>query len=97
MNEESPTDDGDGPPSPVTFDRYDWSEVERPSVTVVRAVAAVTNREVFDLPQLREYVDPDALDRILADRNDRPGVRVSFRYDGVDVTVNSDGRIEISA
>lgn len=97
MSEEPPTDGGDDPPSPVTFERYDWSEVERPSVTVVRAVAAVTNREVFDLPQLREYVDPDALDRLLADRGDRPDVRVSFRYADVDVTVNSDGCIEISA
>lgn len=72
--------------------RTEWSEERPPSVAVIEAVAAVTGNEPTNLPLLHESVNTDALESIF-----RPGVeedvRLSFRYNGFDITVRSDGTV----
>lgn len=73
--------------------RHDWTDEEEVGAAVATAVAAATDSGVTDMTPLAHAVDTDALDRLLADgRADGP-VAVSFRYEGVDVRVASDGEI----
>lgn len=69
------------------------------SYSVVSAVAAREGVTPTALtPALNEVVDPDALDRLFpagAGSRDGPTGRVEFRYCGYDVTVYSDGRVEV--
>lgn len=65
---------------------------ELASTNVVLSVAAIEGTEPTSLPPLATTIDPDALDSLFAG-----GVRgrISFQYTGYEVTVHSDGRIEI--
>lgn len=83
------TDPGD---VPLGTDRS-----EQPSVAIVETVAMATDSDPLEMPPLHRYVDVDALDALVAGSEDRPEghVRVSFRYDGVDVVVRDGGRVEI--
>lgn len=76
---------------------HDWRRSGRPSTAVVEAVAAVTDHKPTDLPPLHGYVDGDALDTLVTSRTDGDGttIRVSFDYDGVEVTVDSDDGITV--
>lgn len=69
----------------------------RPSVAVVEAVAAATERDPRDLPVLHDAVDADALDALLdgGESNSRSAVRVEFDYAGVSVDVDSDDGVTI--
>lgn len=95
---EEPTDtnpsDADAPARPI---EHDWGGSGRPSTAVVEAVAAVTDRKPTDLPPLHGYVDGDALDALVTRAADGAGdgVRVSFAFDGVEVTVDSDDGITV--
>lgn len=64
---------------------------------VVEAVAARMGVDPLDLDRpLGDVVDPDSLGRLFRDGGrDRPTGRVEFRYCGYDVTVSSDGRVEV--
>jgi len=77
--------------------RYSWTETETPSIGVVEAVAAATERDATDLPRLADAVDPDALNELLggteAGDND---VRVSFEYADTTVTVRSAGTVAVA-
>jgi hypothetical protein len=76
--------------------RYDWREGDSPSVAVIEAVAAATDRGPTDLPQLQRHLDGDALDALLdGTKPASGGVRVSFSYAGVDVAVDSDGNVAV--
>jgi hypothetical protein len=70
-----------------------WSE--HPSTAVAVAVAEEVGREPTDGPVLDDYIDTDALDELMTGRGSRNGdpVRISFTFDGVEVTVDSDGGI----
>lgn len=76
---------------------YEWDEKTPPAVAIVEAVAATTGREPTNLPPLYEYVDGEALDTLLqSGSGSRPGdIEVTFRYEGVQVSVRSDGSIVI--
>ena len=66
------------------------------SMAVVRAVAAVSNRESTKMAPLYESIDTDALDALLVKRGRfrrESGVEISFSYERQDVTVSSDGRL----
>lgn len=71
-----------------------WSD--RPSMGIVDAVATATGIDPIELPPLHDYVATDALDSLL----DRPTTgytaRITFTYDGLEVTVDGNGEIEIS-
>lgn len=84
--------DGEAPLVRSGLDQFD-----RPSTGVVEAIAAVTDQEPQDVPPLYDVVDPDALDAIVStDGNDTGrSVRVSFAYEGLEVTVDSASGIEV--
>lgn len=54
----------------------------------------MTDRTTTELPILHWTLDGDALDALLASASDTP-VRISFVFGGVDVTVDSEGTIEL--
>jgi hypothetical protein len=63
-----------------------------PSVAVAEALAAAfgeTTRPLFD------YVDPDALDDVVAGPAASPSVVVTFRVEETLVTVRGDGRVSV--
>lgn len=78
----------DGTRSQFTISGYD-----RPSIGVVEAVGAATDRDAGALPQLGHVVDPDALDDLLGRSGD---VEISFEYAGVEVIVQSDGTVFVT-
>lgn len=75
--------------------RHTWDDSQGPSIAVVEAVAATTGRDPMDLPPLQHQLDADALDSLLTSAGPGTSVSVSFEYDGVDVTIGSDGRLEV--
>lgn len=58
----------------------------RPSMVIVRAVAAITNMPVDELDPLSDAVDPDAIDDILTHRD---GARVTFDFYGLQIQADS--------
>jgi len=70
-------------------------EEERPSLAVVRVVAAVTGTVPTRMRPLCEAVDPDALDQLFGAgpwRSDRSATGdVRFRFEGCAVTVSAAG------
>jgi hypothetical protein len=74
--------------------RYEWGDSDRPSMALVDAVAAATDRDQTDLPPLHEFVDVDALNMLMTGQSDDV-VGVSLVYDGVAVRIDSAGRIDV--
>lgn len=74
-----------------------WSDSTRPSVQIVETVAEATEQDPMEMPQLNDYVDPDALDKLLgaAAAKGAETAHVSFDYDGVRVTVDSTGAVTL--
>lgn len=72
----------------------------RPSYSVVETVSEATGRVLEDLQPLYDVIDPDALDEIFIRSGDQdshlPSDRVSFKYEGCDVTIHADGRTVVS-
>lgn len=95
IDKDRDADTGSGEPD-ATPPRFDWTR-RRPSVAVVETVAALTDSDPTALPHLHDYVDPDALNALVeGSAGDRgTDLRVSFTYDGIAVTVGSDGTVEV--
>ena len=74
-----------------------WGRDGLPSTAVVEAVADALGREPFELSPLQHHVDADALDALVASRTGEggDGLRVTFEYEAFEVTVDSDGGVEI--
>ena len=83
-------DQSDSPPQAV---HHDWQGLEPPSVAVVEAVAAATDRTPTELPLLQNTLDPDALNALLT--GGTASVTISFQYAGVIVSASGDGIIKI--
>jgi hypothetical protein len=67
---------------------------DEPSIAIVEAIADRTGRDATDLPPLQDTVDVDALNALVR----RPGhddVRITFEYDGLVVTADGDGDVEV--
>jgi len=77
----------------TTTVHHEWRQSDQPSVTIVEAVAAATDRPTTDLPPLHGTVDTDALDSLLDGQS--PSVTVSFRYSETTVSVTGNGNIQI--
>lgn len=73
--------------------RHHWRDSGQPSVAIVEAVTAATDRTMVDLPPLSHSIDPDALDTLVT--SGQSVVTVSFQYAGVRVSVNGTGTIDI--
>lgn len=71
---------------------YDLGEYDRPTVGVVEAVAAATDRDPESLPQLGHVLDPDAIDDLLASG---PDVEIDFEYADVLATIRGDGTVVV--
>ncbi|WP_227354812.1 HalOD1 output domain-containing protein [Haladaptatus salinisoli] len=69
---------------------YDAEGGERPSVIVVRAVAAVTNTPSIDFDPLYDTIDPDHLDGLFAETDGTASVELSFTFGECSVTVTHD-------
>ncbi|RLM62838.1 hypothetical protein DVK05_15945 [Halorubrum sp. Atlit-8R] len=88
-----PTDHPESTDPNSTTVRHDWRKSGLPSVAIVEAVAAATNRETTDLPPLQETIEADALDALFDGQSS--SVAVSFQYADTDVSVTGDGSIEV--
>ena len=84
------TDSTDARPPTV---RRDWTESDQPSVMIVEAVAAATDRPTTELPPLQGTLDVDGLEAVLNGRSS--SVTVSFRYADTAVSVSENGSIEV--
>lgn len=69
-----------------------------PSTRVVEALTDAMDVDPADLPPLYDVIEPDALDSLFAPRVDgspRAGGRVSFWFEGYEVTVHDDGEVQV--
>lgn len=80
---------------------YEREPDEPPSLSVIRAVAALNGTDPTRMRPLYEAIDPDALDHLFDSTSSRPNPLshgfVSFRYGDCDVTVYGDGRTVASS
>lgn len=97
MTTNGPDDDAKDAGTATGLRRDVWTDATRPSVKVVEHVAAETDRDSMDLPQLNDFVDPDALDKFLGAvaTKSEDVAHVSFDYDGFRVTVDSSGTVTL--
>ena len=87
------SDAPDQPDSPPQAVHHDWKGSEPPTVAVVEAVAAATDRTPTELPLLQNTLDTDALNALLT--GETASVTISFQYAGVIVSASGDGSIKI--
>lgn len=74
--------------------RLRWDTCCTPTVAVVEAVAAATDRDPTDLPLLQRTVDPDALDALFdGEAGPDRSVCLSFTYAGAKVTLGDNGQV----
>ena len=93
-NHSSPDGVADVGPETVTYER---DPDERPTRSVVRAVAATVGADPRRMRPLSEAIDPDALNELLEPASaDRPTTRVTFGFNGCTVAVYGDGRTVVS-
>lgn len=76
--------------------RYEWDDFEELNLIIVGAVATLTEDYPSELPALQQTVDVDALQTLLGNDSENP-VQIVFRYAGVDVTITSDGDVELAS
>jgi len=73
--------------------QYEWSTIP-PSIAVAESVALATGDHPERVGPLRDALDPDALDALLASRTARDGeASVSFSLEDLRVTARSDGEV----
>jgi len=72
-------------------------ESTSPVMAIVAAVGNVLNTDPIELDPLSETVDGDALERVLQTPDPTDGsVQLSLSYADCDITVSSDGHIQIA-
>lgn len=81
------------PPFPEEPRATGWDDL---TVVVIERVADDKGVDPRDLDPLHEVIDPDALNALFSD-DDHTVRKVVFRYQGYDVTVESDGRVRLDA
>ena len=92
---------GAGDPDPdlegAILATFDWSATA-PTEAVVRTVAIAADAEPTEIEPIFRSIDPDALDALVGSAGDgsrSAPVTVSFSFVGHDVTVGSDGTVEV--
>ena len=96
-DEDSPSSDA-GMPRETIQNQYEWSAIE-PSTAVVKTVVLAANCGYQELSPLYEWIDPDALDAMIAPplaQNTGTGASISFTYTGYFVTVHSTGAVHVA-
>lgn len=77
--------------------RYDWDGDDVPSLSIVRAVAAVRGTDPTNMRPLYEVVDTNAVDRLFdRQRRARPD-QLSIHYERCEVTVHGNGRVVVAS
>lgn len=87
------TDGGSGHANRSKHFTYDISANEAPSEAVVKAVASLTNMSVLELDPLYDVIDPDALDELFGNEDDRAARRgrsLTIVFNDCEVTVTCD-------
>ncbi|WP_222915835.1 HalOD1 output domain-containing protein [Natrinema sp. SYSU A 869] len=85
-------------PADVRFVSTFDPDGDRPSETIVTAVATLCGSDPTELAPLYEVVDPDALDSFVEHAQRAADVdthRVRFTYEEFDIGVRTDGEIRI--
>jgi hypothetical protein len=73
---------------------HDWSAQQSVGVSIIRAVAAVSDVDPLSLqPRLYDVVDPDALKALLTAETASSSVEITFGFGSYEVTVRKDGEI----
>jgi hypothetical protein len=80
--------------------RYDWKSAIPLSTVLVELVAEVTEADPLALEPLGRAVDPEAMDGLFTSTRAYPGnyaagSRLAFRFEGLHVTIESDGVIRL--
>jgi len=95
-----PADDGPeyDPATETYYAHYDWEDDGEPSRCVIETVAAATGTEPLDMEPLYDTVDPEYLDRVFEPRSgcSPSDGRITFRFQGCDVSVDTDGWTVVS-
>ena len=75
-----------------TYRSYELDDSDMVSETVIRAVAAITDRSPLELDPLYDTIDPDALDSLFhcTGLKQPTTAKVTFRYEGCEFVVTSD-------
>lgn len=80
--------------TPVVGTRFGGDNERSPSVAVIEAVAAAEGVAPTELDPTYDAIDPEALDRLLADQNDA-SMCVRFAVSGWNVFVRGDGALRV--
>lgn len=79
----------------------DHPETDREAliVDIVRTIADTKGVDPLDLPPLNEYVDVDALVTLVesANRGEPSRIAITFRYEGYDIEIQSDGTVDVTS
>ncbi|WP_227377190.1 HalOD1 output domain-containing protein [Haladaptatus halobius] len=95
-DEDSPS--SAGVPREAIQNQYEWSAI-KPSTAVVETVAQAANCDHQELSPLYEWIDPEALDAIIAPplaRTTHTTTSISFTYTDYSVTVHSTGAVHVA-
>lgn len=102
MDEDVAVSTNDGSSAPMeqrcVIWNHDMEGEDSLSTSVVFALAAAAEEDALDLDvPLSDVLDPDALDALFTPLvgDDADLAEVSFRYQGAEVTVRSNGLIEV--
>ncbi|MFP8957766.1 HalOD1 output domain-containing protein [Natrialbaceae archaeon A-CW3] len=100
----NPADDSTPPSPPGSATKRTYTESFDPATGPVEAIVDLVSRvdgqSPIELRPIYEVVDPDALDTLFSHRHGSaersPGQTFEFVYEGYQITVIGDGRIELS-
>lgn len=77
--------------------KFEFSQTLTPAVAVVEAVSEVTGSDPMSGPPLHDSINTDALNAFFIDTEaDVESARISFEYDGHEITVVGDGTVYVS-
>lgn len=69
---------------------------ETPLVVIARGISALDGCVIYDVPTLYDYIDPEALNRMMVTaRDSKQDITVRVSVEEYTVTVDSDGTISI--
>jgi hypothetical protein len=76
---------------------YDWGDGDQPTTAIAETVGTATDRDPTALPPLHDYLDTEALNRVVTGAADGHGtdVRISFTYAGTEVFLDSEGLVTV--
>jgi hypothetical protein len=83
---------GESEPDILYRRHHDWDGRKSLGMTVIEAVADVSDTDPTDLPPLADSINPDALDRLFTSQTVG---NVSFKFAGTPVTVYATGEVLI--